>query len=325
LTTPGLEAHQAAGQATARPFPSRLERFEAVPSTNDIVREWLAAGTPEVCLARADHQTRGRGRDGRTWTTPPGRHTALLMSLGFRPTYLEPDRAWRLAAIVSLAMADAAEDVAGLPDGTVRLKWPNDLVVEVAGPWAPLRGEVTAEQAARVRESAVDVRKLGGVLGETEGLGTADPRVIVGIGVNADWRRTEFPPELAGPNGMTSLHDASGGRPIDTDALLDAFLTRLEVRHDLLVRGRFDAADWADRQLTNGRPVRLERPDGTAEVVRALGVDALTGALVVEGRDGDERHVVTGEIRHVRAADAPAAAAGAPLPTDSPLPTDGQV
>ena len=102
---------------------------------------------------------------------------------------------------------------------------------------------------------------------------------------------------------MTSLHDVSGGRPIDTDGLLDAFLTRLEVRHDLLRRGRFDAADWADRQLTHDRPVRLERPDGSAEVVRALGVDATTGALVVEDADGRERHVLTGEIRHVRATD----------------------
>ncbi len=37
---------------------------------------------------------------------------------------------WRLAAVASLAMADAAEAVAALPPGTIRLKWPNDLVVE---------------------------------------------------------------------------------------------------------------------------------------------------------------------------------------------------
>ncbi|HEU0236211.1 MAG TPA: biotin--[acetyl-CoA-carboxylase] ligase, partial [Candidatus Limnocylindrales bacterium] len=252
----------------------------------------------------------GRGRDGRTWTTPPTPGAALLASLGFRPAYLDPDRTWRLAAIVSLAMADAAEDVAGLPDRTVRLKWPNDLVVEVGGPWAPLRGELTPERARALRDGPVDVRKLGGVLGETDGLGTADPRVVVGIGVNADWAATDFPTDLAGPGGMTSLREASGGRPIDTGALLDAFLTRLEVRHDLLRRGRFDAADWADRQLTSDRPVRLEHPDGSAETVTARGVDALSGALVVEDADGTERHVVTGEIRHVRLAD-PAAPARA--------------
>jgi BirA family biotin operon repressor/biotin-[acetyl-CoA-carboxylase] ligase len=285
------------------PFLAHREHFATIGSTNDVVRRWLADGTPEVCLATAGEQTAGRGRNGRTWTAPPG--AALLLSLGFRPTWLEPDRAWRLAAIVSLAMADAAEGVAGLPDRTIGLKWPNDLVVEVGGPWAPLRGELTPERARALRAGPVDVRKLGGVLGETDGLGTADPRAVVGIGVNADWPAAAFPLELAGPGGMTSLREASGGRPIDRDALLEAFLTRLEVRVELLREGRFDAADWADRQLTNDRPVRLELPDGSSEVVRALGVDALSGALVVMGPDGRERHILSGEIRHARPVDLP--------------------
>jgi BirA family biotin operon repressor/biotin-[acetyl-CoA-carboxylase] ligase len=284
-------------------FLSRRAHFPAVGSTNDVVRAWLADGTPEVCLATADEQTAGRGRNGRTWAAPTG--AALLLSLGFRPTWLAPDRTWRLAAIVGLAMADAAEDVAGLPDGTIDLKWPNDLVVEVGGPFAALRGELSPERARELRDGPVDVRKLAGVLGETDGLGTPDPRAVVGIGINADWPAADFPAELAGPNGMTSLREASGGRPIDRAALLDAFLTRLEVRVALLREGRFDAADWADRQLTSDRPVRLERPDGSSEVVRALGVDALTGALVVTGSDGRERHILTGEIRHVRVADLP--------------------
>jgi len=53
----------------------------------------------------------------------------LLLSLGFEPTYMEPDRLWRLAAIVALAMAAAGEEVAGLPSGMLQLKWPNDIVV----------------------------------------------------------------------------------------------------------------------------------------------------------------------------------------------------
>ena len=76
----------------------------------------------------ADEQTAGRGRAGRRWVAPAG--GALLLSVGFRPTWLEPERAWRLAAVVSLAMAEAAESIAGLPGGRVRLKWPNDLVIE---------------------------------------------------------------------------------------------------------------------------------------------------------------------------------------------------
>ena len=92
---------------------TRIERFDVVGSTNDVVRAWLADGTPEVCAAIADVQTAGRGRDGRTWVAPPG--SAVLSSLGFRPSWLTADRVWRLAAIVSLAMAEAGEATARLP------------------------------------------------------------------------------------------------------------------------------------------------------------------------------------------------------------------
>ena len=274
-------------------FPSRLERFDVVGSTNDVVAGWLRDGTPEVCVAVADAQTAGRGRQGRTWTAPAG--AALLCSAGFRPSTLAPERLWRLAGTVALAMADAAEDVAGLGEGTIRLKWPNDLVVVFGASGRPLgAGAILAGEAA-----GSDVRKLAGLLGESDGLGTPDVRAVVGIGINADWPRDAFPAALAG--AMTSLREASGGRPIDREALLDGFLGRLETRYAALADGYFDVAGWTARQLTNGRPVRLERPDGTTETVRALGVDATTGALVVEARPGaGERQVLVGEIQHLR-------------------------
>lgn len=270
-------------------FLARQERFAVVGSTNDVVRDWLAAGTPEVCLAVADEQSAGRGRDGRSWTGQAG--GALLLSLGFRPDWLAPDRAWRLAATVSLAMADAAEEVAGLPDRAIRLKWPNDLVAETVGTAVPMAPDVPT-----------DVRKLAGILGETSGLGSDDPRVVVGLGLNSDWAAADFPADLAAT--MTSLREASHGRPIDHVALLDAFLGRLEVRIEALRGGRFDVADWTDRQITTGREVDLIAPDGSVQTVRALGVDTASGALVVEDSSmaSGERLVVVGEIRRVRLA-----------------------
>jgi BirA family biotin operon repressor/biotin-[acetyl-CoA-carboxylase] ligase len=260
-------------------FLARAERFAEVGSTNDVVRAWLAEGTPEVCLAIADSQSAGRGRDGRTWVAPPG--AALLLSLGFRPAWLPPDRVWRLAAVASLAMADAAEAVAALAAGTVRLKWPNDLVVE------------TADGA---------LRKLAGVLGETDGLGSDDPRVVVGLGINADWPAASFPPALA--EAMTSLRECAGGRPIDRDALADAFVERLETGIEALRAGRFDEGGWAGRQATTGRVVELVHPDGTSEPVRAVGVDPVAGALLVADPSATDGHraVLVGEIRHARLA-----------------------
>lgn len=287
--------------ATSGPMLSRVERFAEVGSTNDVVRRWLGDATPEVCLAVADVQTAGRGRHDRTWTAPAG--SALLLSLGFRPTWIEPDRAWRLAATAALAMADAAEDTAALPMGTVRLKWPNDLVVETAGPRALLPAGLGVEQTAARLAAPLELRKLAGLLGETDGLGTGDPRLIVGIGINADWRPADFPPALA--PGMTSLREASGDRPIDRESLLDAFLDRLEGRLEALRSGWFDVAGWAERQATTGRLVILEAADGsTTEPRHALGVDASSGALVVAdaGAPGGERHVHAGEVVKVRLA-----------------------
>ena len=269
------------------PFLSRRERFPLVGSTNDVVRSWLAMGEPEVCLAIADEQTAGRGRDGRTWTAPPG--GALLLSLGFRPTWLEPTRVWQLAGSVALAMAEAAESTVDLPLRSIRLKWPNDLVAETADG---------------------SVRKLAGVLGETDGLGTAGAIAVVGIGLNADWPAAEFPADLA--ETMTSLRDLAPDATIDRDRLLELFLERLEVRLRALRMGSFDAMGWSARQLTDGRLVRLESRTGEAEVLRAIRVDPMTGALVVEDPDGDggQRQVVSGEIHHLRlepdAPDAPA-------------------
>jgi BirA family transcriptional regulator, biotin operon repressor / biotin---[acetyl-CoA-carboxylase] ligase len=261
------------GGAMSVPVIGRRERFARVGSTNDVVRGWLAAGEPEICLAIADEQTAGRGRNGRTWTAPPG--AGLLLSLGFRPIWLEPDRVWQLAASVSLAMAEAIEQVSALPPGTISLKWPNDLVVL----------------------SSEAILKVAGVLGETEGLGTADPRAVVGIGVNANWHSADFPPDLR--LTMTSLR-MIGDRDIDPDVLIATFVDRLERLVDDLHGGRFAAGPWIDRQLTKpGRAVELIERDGSTHLLPTSGVDADTGALLVV--DGDvERAVMVGDITRVR-------------------------
>ena len=260
-------------------FIARDERFRSVTSTNDIVRAWLTDGTPEVCLAVAAEQTAGRGRSDRSWIAPSG--TALLLSLGFRPAYLEPDRLWRLAAIVSLAMTDAAEEVTGLPIGKLRLKWPNDIVAEA--PHAP-----------------GGIRKVAGVLGESEGAGAGEVTAVVGIGINNNWRREDFPADLA--DGMSSLRDVSRGREVEAETLLDAFLVRLEPRLMALRDGHFDVAGWHDRQVTTGRAIEVELPGGAILATRAVGVDGATGALLTENEDGTERELIAGEVVHVRLA-----------------------
>jgi len=263
--------------AVAATWLSRFERFDVVGSTNDVVAGWLRDGTPDVCVAIADVQTSGRGRDGRTWQAPPG--AALLCSVGFRPSWLEVGHLWRLSAIVSLAMAEACEVAGGLRAGAIHLKWPNDLVV--------------------IDHATGEVRKLAGVLGETEGIGTPGATAVIGVGANVTWARDRFPAELA--STMTSVVELAPGRLVDREVAIHVFLQRLEGYVGALQKGEFPAETWSRRQLTNGMIVMLDQPDGTMERVRAEDVDTETGALLVRGTDEEQRRPVTvGEIRHLR-------------------------
>jgi biotin-(acetyl-CoA carboxylase) ligase len=183
--------------------------------------------------------------------------------------------------------------------GAVRLKWPNDLVVESSGEWLAAASPSTSEGSEATRR--VEIRKVAGVLGETDGLGSDDPRAVIGIGVNGDWPADAVPTDLA--DSMTSL-SVLAGHAIDHDELLATFLERLEPSIRALRDGAFDEAGWASRQVTTERWVRLEFPDGTVEELPAVGVDARSGALlVIDPAVPDvRRHILVGEVRHVRLA-----------------------
>jgi BirA family biotin operon repressor/biotin-[acetyl-CoA-carboxylase] ligase len=85
-------------------------------STNERAHELASAGAPHGTLVTAAEQTAGRGRQGRTWTAPPGR--ALLLSLVLRVEQPAP---------VPLAAGVATAETVG---DHARIKWPNDVLVE---------------------------------------------------------------------------------------------------------------------------------------------------------------------------------------------------
>jgi BirA family biotin operon repressor/biotin-[acetyl-CoA-carboxylase] ligase len=92
-----------------------------IDSTNERARALAVAGAPHGTVVTAGAQTAGRGRQGRTWTAPPG--SALLLSLVLR----------EIDALLPLRAGLAAADLAG---PAARVKWPNDVLVggrKVAG------------------------------------------------------------------------------------------------------------------------------------------------------------------------------------------------
>lgn len=101
---------------------TELHAFARVASTMDVAHALAARGAPPGTVVLADAQTRGRGRGGHRWESPPG--AGVWLTLLERPT----DAA--ALAVLSLRLGlEAAAALQPLAAGPIRLKWPNDLYV----------------------------------------------------------------------------------------------------------------------------------------------------------------------------------------------------
>lgn len=138
--------------------------LDTVDSTNRIAMEIGDKGALHGTVVIADSQTKGRGRLGRTWFSPPGSN--IYMSIILRPA-LEPKNAPILTIMASVASARALRNVTGLPIG---IKWPNDLM-------------------------ASD-KKLGGILSETRSVNSRIIFSVIGIGINVNSGPEDLPPDL---------------------------------------------------------------------------------------------------------------------------------
>lgn len=102
----------------------RLVIYDIIPSTMDEAKALAAAGAPEGTLVWAKAQSAGRGRQGRIWKSEPGN---LYLSLILRPHCLM-NRAPEIGFVTSLALYEAIKEF--LPESSMILKWPNDLLVK---------------------------------------------------------------------------------------------------------------------------------------------------------------------------------------------------
>ena len=164
----------------------RLRAYDALPSTNDEARRLvLEADAEDGTLVWAQEQTAGRGRRGRSWTSPRGN---LYVTVVLRPDCTVGEAA-QLGFAAALGLVDALGHL--MPPLTdVRLKWPNDVLV--------------------------NERKAAGILLETviDSDGTFRA-LLLGLGVNI----ADAPDDTAFP--ATALHWESAGRGIGSEDLLE--------------------------------------------------------------------------------------------------------
>lgn len=255
-------------EGTVRPHlsdPARpLVCLDSVDSTNNYAKSLAASGGGfrDGTAIAADEQTGGRGRLGRSFASPKGK--GVYLTLLYRPD-IPPAKAVNLTAYVAVAVCDGIEAATGLRPG---IKWTNDIVL--------------------------DGRKLCGILTEmgVEGESGALQYLITGIGINANHAPEDFPPEVRPIAASLAM---ALGRPVERGRLCACVINALD---DMYRAWLGDGGDYRQRYragcLTLGRPVRVIRPDGTADAF-AEDIDPDFG-LIVRYPDGRRETVTSGEV-----------------------------
>ena len=239
----------------------RVETIDEASSTNDLVSARARAGETSGLVVRAISQTKGRGRRGRSWFSPPG--SGLYFSALFRPhgeTGISPV----MTLLLGVAVAEGLREATGLRIG---LKWPNDLRVKG--------------------------RKIGGILCEYTSLPNRPPSVVAGVGVNLTTRETDFPPELRGSASSVLL---SGGRVPDTEHLLHLLLGRIAFWYKEYESNGFPPIRNHWLRLCDHLEEKISvRVADEKFLGKTRGIDQ-TGRLLLENPDGSIERINSGEV-----------------------------
>jgi BirA family biotin operon repressor/biotin-[acetyl-CoA-carboxylase] ligase len=249
-------------EAGARWIGRELVLVDETASTNDDAMARARAGGEHGLVVIADTQSKGRGRQGHVWHSPPGEnlYLSVLLRLDVAPMRVPP---------LTLAAGVAVSDCVNALGVRASLKWPNDVLCERDGSY----------------------RKLAGILTEMSTRGMRADAIIVGIGMNVN--TAEFPAEL--PHATSLRREADRG--FDRAEVAAQLLAALEARVDRFVSeptGRLAEA-WRERSHIWGRTLRVAADGAMIEgVARDLDDD---GALVLETAGGARVRVIAGEVQ----------------------------
>ncbi|MPZ24104.1 MAG: biotin--[acetyl-CoA-carboxylase] ligase [Dehalococcoidia bacterium] len=233
--------------------------LESTASTQDVAKNSADEGAPEGTIVIANEQTAGRGRQGRSWHSPPGAN--LYFTIILRPTI---EQLVALPMAVPLAVAEGIEAATGINAG---IKWPNDVLV--------------------------GRRKIAGVLLDSEFREDQPRYALAGVGINVNFD-TSAHAELR--DIATSLQ-VERGTPVDTGAVLSAVMEAIRERYEqsrMGGAGTYQA--WRQRLSNLGNEVTVHLPDGSTATGVAEDVTE-QGALVLRLPGGETCVMPAGELR----------------------------
>ena len=257
-----------------------LRHLPSTDSTNRVAREWVAGaagaaggagagatratlaamvtGAPDGAVVLADTQEAGRGRLGRTWTSSPGQNLLFTVILKNRePLISNHEARGVLPLATSLAVADTIQSF--IANGSVQIKWPNDV--------------------------QVDGKKCAGILVES----VADEAFLIGIGLNVN--ESDFSDDLVETATSLLLQD---GRRKDRKAVYLHLVNALNKWLPRVFKDPKSILDVYIQRLAGiGNPVTLRTPQ--AQIHGTLVGIHDDGGLIVKS-DGLSKVYYAGDV-----------------------------
>jgi BirA family biotin operon repressor/biotin-[acetyl-CoA-carboxylase] ligase len=228
----------------------KLEIFESISSTNDFLKNKPLSPHLSICLA--EHQTRGRGRMGRSWTSPFGRNIHCSFSYVFNRDISEISG---LSLVIGILIAKTLESF----DQRLKplLKWPNDIYM--------------------------NNKKIGGILIDLMAEANGSCRAIIGIGLNINMKDQALEDVNKPWTSLENLLNAKIDRNILVAQIIDSVLNGVDV---FLEKGMDPfLSEWSHYDLLKGKKVSVTDTNHTTSGI-ARGITQ-QGYLLLELPSGE--------------------------------------
>ena len=237
----------------------------SVTSTNDIARELAEQGAPEGTVVIAEKQVKGRGRMGRSWHSPAKK--GLWLTLILRPE-VPSAQAPSLSILMALSLSEILHSSYKLESG---IKWPNDC--------------------------QIDGRKVTGILTELSAELDRVDYVLVGMGINVNLARSDFPPEL---HKIATSIRMEYGEEIDRIGFLRMLLERIEKNYEIFKKKGLKPflPKIKKHSVLLGKRIKLLKG---RKLIQAVAHDFDADGALIAKRKGELLRVTAGEVSVIKA------------------------
>lgn len=234
---------------------------ETLPTTQRVAHEMALDGARHGSIVIANEQTEGKGRIDRVFHSKKG--DGIWMSVVLRPNIL-PYLAPQLTLLTATVLANVLDRYAGVQP---QIKWPNDVLI--------------------------NGKKISGILTEMQAEQDQVLYVIIGIGININQEKTDFPADVQ--DKVTSLKMATN-KAWDIVPLIQEILHTFEIKYNQFIETGFERVkhDWENYGFRLNERLKINTGRETWEGL-FLGI-AEDGALLAERKPGKIEKVYSGEI-----------------------------